>query len=85
MIHVKPIKNSQICYEANPSPYIAEYYNYCLKLLENELYKIEIPLNIIFGNLNWNFENQNRILKIDIKFLKTNNKSVMRPKDIKKV
>lgn len=68
MINVRQIKNSQICYEANPSHYIAEYYNYCLGLIQNELHRIEIPLNIIFGNLNWNFDNQNRVLKIDIQY-----------------
>lgn len=63
---VEQINNSFIGYTENCDIHIREYYNYCLSLLKNRLNKIKTSLNVILGNYSVNFNNSNKIIKIDI-------------------
>lgn len=65
-VTIEKINESTICYDSNPPIHISEYYNYCVKLLKNKLFEIREPINIIFGLINYKFNNENLVLKIDI-------------------
>jgi hypothetical protein len=63
---LKKVNNSLISYYEIPPLHISEYYNYCLNILINLLSKTDFSLNIIFGDIPTNFNNKNKIIKIDI-------------------
>jgi len=63
---IETVAGSQICSTLEPPLHTGEYYRYCLKLLKKKLAETEMPFNIIFGPLKYNFKNQNPTLKIDI-------------------
>lgn len=44
----------------------AEYYNYCANLIVSSFDHIKNDINIVFGDINYDFGNSNKILKIDI-------------------
>ena len=48
--------------------HISEYYNYCIKLLLDEMRKCNSKINIIFGNLNFDFKNDNKVIRIDVQY-----------------
>lgn len=61
-----PILDSQICYKTHPDIHTGEYYNYCLNLLAEAVLNHIDPVNVIFGDIDFKFENSNPIIKIDI-------------------
>ena len=63
---IDKIKNSYIIYTDNQVVHTREYYNYCVSLLKKWLNDIDDDLNIIFGDYNFNFDNPNKIIKVDI-------------------
>jgi hypothetical protein len=66
MVRVEKINNIQICYEDNPNLHIKDYYFYCLNLLKENIEKSNSNINIIFGKLNWVFDNYNPIYRFDL-------------------
>jgi len=63
---IDKIKNSYIIYTNNQVVHTREYYNYCVSLLKKWLNDIDDDLNIIFGDYNFDFDNPNKIIKVDI-------------------
>lgn len=68
MIRIESIGENNIAYTTNPSIHVMEYYNYCLNLLKKKLSESNKPINIIFGNINHNFNNGNLTIKTDIQY-----------------
>jgi len=68
MIRIESIGENNIAYITNPSIHVMEYYNYCLNLLKKKLSESNKPINIIFGNINHNFNNGNLTIKTDIQY-----------------
>jgi hypothetical protein len=66
MIKIEKIKNSHICFLKNPSIHIADYYNYCLKLIKYYLHQIDKSVNIVLGPINYDFDEDFKPIKIDI-------------------
>lgn len=57
---------SEICYQTSPSIWTSEYYRYCTMLMISVLRQIPKPINIIFGDIPYEFNNGNKTIKIDI-------------------
>lgn len=69
MIIVEQINNSYISYDSNYSPSVREYYFYCVGLFKKKLTKVpHHSINIIFGNYRYDFNNDNKTIKVDIQF-----------------
>lgn len=66
MYKIIDVNGSKICYEPFPSMWTAEYYNYCIDLLIKTLASCPNKINIIFGNIEYLFKNDNKTIKIDI-------------------
>lgn len=63
---LEKVKNSYIYYTDNQVIHTREYYYYCVGLLKKWLFEITEDLNVIFGNYNFDFSNQNKTIKVDI-------------------
>jgi hypothetical protein len=50
----------------DPGAYTGQYYNYCVSLLIQSLHLIDQPINIVFGSPYFEFNNNNRTIRIDI-------------------
>jgi hypothetical protein len=68
MIEKKNINNSVLVYYSEPSIHIREYYNYCLKLIEEKLYNSDLNINLIFGNINVSLNNEKPYVRCDIQY-----------------
>jgi len=66
LIKIASIKDSELCYNTSPDLHTGEYYNYCLRLLSEAVSEHMDPVNVVFGDIDFNFENNNPTLKIDI-------------------
>lgn len=63
---LEKVKNSYIYYTDNQVIHTREYYNYCVVLLKKWLFEITEDLNVIFGDYNFDFSNENKTIKVDI-------------------
>jgi len=63
---VEKINNSFLYYTDSQVIHTREYYNYIIGLIKTWLTTTNKEFNIIFGNYNFNFKNNNKTLKIDI-------------------
>ena len=66
-------KNSVVLYDNDISLCIREYYNYIFSLIEKIINDINLPINIILGNQQYNFDNlfefkNNKTIKIGINY-----------------
>jgi hypothetical protein len=59
-------KNSYIYYNELHDIHIREYYNYCLGLIRYSLSITDKDINIIFGNYDYDFNNNNRTYRVEI-------------------
>lgn len=66
MIKIEKIKNSHIFFLKNPSIHIADYYNYCLKLIKDYLHQIDKSVNIVLGPIDYDFDDDFKTIRIDI-------------------
>jgi hypothetical protein len=64
---LEKINNSCIYYTEEQPIHTREYYNYCTSLLKKYLYNND-NINIIFGDYDYNFDNDNKIFKVQIQF-----------------
>ncbi len=62
------IKNSFIYYSDEWGMHTLEYYKYCTNLFKEYLQKNDIEINIIFGDYNFDFKNENRTIRAQIQF-----------------
>jgi hypothetical protein len=67
---LETINNSYIYYDDNHLYYVKDYYNYILKLIKEYLNnnKLQNNINIIIGDFYYNFNNDNKTIKIDINY-----------------
>jgi len=65
---VEKIGNSCIFYNKEHDISIREYYLYNVFLIKKSLKELDCSINIILGNYTTNFNNNNKIYKIDIQF-----------------
>lgn len=66
MYKIIDVNGSKICHQPFPSIWTAEYHNYCIDLLTKILSFCPNKINIIFGNIEHSFKNDNKTIKIDI-------------------
>jgi hypothetical protein len=66
MIVINKINNNSIAFNNDQVIHTKEYYNYCVDLLKKWLITYEGKLNVIVGNYDVVFDNDNKIIKIDI-------------------
>lgn len=66
MYTIIDVGESKICNHSSPSMWTSEYYRYCLRLLIAALHGSVKPLNVIFGDIECDFHNSNKTVKIDI-------------------
>jgi len=65
---LEKIKNSYIYYSNEWSIHTMEYYKYCTNLFKEYLKNSDIEINIIFGDYNFDFKNDNRTIRAQIQF-----------------
>lgn len=66
MYAILSVGDSRICRYLLPSTWTREYYNYCVDLLIVALSKADKPFNVILGDIDYNFDNPYKTIKIDI-------------------
>lgn len=66
MLEKIKLNNSYVCYNKHHSPYTAEYYWYCTKLLVEALTHSGLNMNVIMGDHSFDFQNDNKTFKFDI-------------------
>lgn len=65
---LEKINNSYIYYTEEQHIHTREYYNYCTSLLKNYLQSSQDNINIIFGDYHYHFDNDNKVIKVQIQF-----------------